>query len=55
MRLSTLLFATLRDDPAQADMVSHRLLVRAGYVRGWAPACTRCCRSGSPYTAASSR
>ncbi len=33
MRLSTLLFATLRDDPAEADMASHRLLVRAGYVR----------------------
>lgn len=33
MTLSTLLFATLRDDPAEADMASHRLLVRAGYVR----------------------
>ncbi|HEX2884224.1 MAG TPA: proline--tRNA ligase, partial [Candidatus Limnocylindria bacterium] len=26
-------FTTLRDDPADAEMVSHRLLVRAGYVR----------------------
>jgi len=25
--------ATLRDDPAEAEMPSHRLLVRAGYVR----------------------
>jgi prolyl-tRNA synthetase len=33
MRLSELLFATLRDDPADAEMASHRLLVRAGYVR----------------------
>ena len=33
MRLSRLFFATLRDDPADAEMTSHRLLVRAGYVR----------------------
>jgi len=33
MRLSELFFATLRDDPAEAEMSSHRLLVRAGYVR----------------------
>ena len=33
MRLSHLFFATLRDDPAEAEMTSHRLLVRAGYVR----------------------
>lgn len=32
-RLSTLLFKTLRDDPADAETASHRLLVRAGYVR----------------------
>ena len=33
MRLSHLFFATLRDDPNDAEMPSHRLLVRAGYVR----------------------
>ena len=33
MRLSQLFFTTLRDDPADAEMPSHRLLVRAGYVR----------------------
>jgi prolyl-tRNA synthetase len=33
MRLSRLFFTTLRDDPAEAEMASHRLLVRAGYVR----------------------
>jgi prolyl-tRNA synthetase len=33
MRLSQLFFTSLRDDPADAEMTSHRLLVRAGYVR----------------------
>src|SRR5437016_8658331 len=33
MRLSKLFFASLRDDPADAEMASHRLLLRAGYVR----------------------
>ncbi len=33
MRLSQLFFTTLRDDPAEAEMPSHRLLLRAGYVR----------------------
>jgi prolyl-tRNA synthetase len=33
MRSSQLFFTTLRDDPADAEMPSHRLLVRAGYVR----------------------
>lgn len=33
MRLSELFFTSLRDDPAEAEMASHRLLVRAGYVR----------------------
>ena len=33
MRLSHLFFTSLRDDPAEAEMPSHRLLVRAGYVR----------------------
>src|SRR5436190_22543298 len=33
MRMSELFFATLRDDPAEAEMASHRLLIRAGYVR----------------------
>ena len=33
MRLSKLFFASLRDDPADAEMASHKLLVRAGYVR----------------------
>ena len=33
MLLSRLFFTTLRDDPADAEMPSHRLLLRAGYVR----------------------
>jgi prolyl-tRNA synthetase len=33
MRLSNLFFTSLRDDPADAEMPSHRLLLRAGYVR----------------------
>jgi prolyl-tRNA synthetase len=35
--MSTLFLRTLRDDPADADTASHRLLVRAGYVRRAAP------------------
>jgi prolyl-tRNA synthetase len=35
--MSTLFLRTLRDDPADADVASHRLLVRAGYIRRAAP------------------
>jgi prolyl-tRNA synthetase len=37
LRLSTLFVRTRRDDPADAEAASHRLLVRAGYVRRVAP------------------
>ncbi len=33
MRLSQMLFLTLRDDPADAEIPSHKLLLRAGYIR----------------------
>jgi prolyl-tRNA synthetase len=33
LRMSTLFLRTLRDDPSDAEVASHRLLVRAGYVR----------------------
>lgn len=33
MRLSQLLFVTLREDPADAEIPSHKLLLRAGYIR----------------------
>ncbi len=36
-RLSHLFVRTLRDDPADAEVASHRLLVRAGYIRRQAP------------------
>lgn len=36
-RLSQLFLRTLRDDPADAEVDSHKLLVRAGYVRRIAP------------------
>ncbi|MGA5131769.1 proline--tRNA ligase [Streptomyces olivoreticuli] len=32
-RMSTTMLKTLRDDPADAETASHKLLVRAGYVR----------------------
>ena len=33
MRLSQSLFVTLREDPAEAEIPSHKLLLRAGYIR----------------------
>ncbi|WP_405365118.1 proline--tRNA ligase [Kitasatospora sp. NBC_00039] len=33
LRMSQLMLKTLRDDPADAETTSHKLLVRAGYVR----------------------
>jgi prolyl-tRNA synthetase len=33
MRMSTLFLRTLRDDPSDAEVDSHRLLVRAGFIR----------------------
>ncbi|MHC9579529.1 proline--tRNA ligase [Corynebacterium diphtheriae] len=36
-RLSTLFLRTLREDPADAEVPSHKLLVRAGYIRRTAP------------------
>jgi prolyl-tRNA synthetase len=37
LRMSTLFLRTLRDDPADAEVPSHRLLVRGGYIRRAAP------------------
>jgi len=36
-RLSQLFVRTLREDPVDAEVTSHRLLVRAGYIRRQAP------------------
>ncbi|NET60071.1 MAG: proline--tRNA ligase [Symploca sp. SIO2E6] len=33
MRLSQMLFVTLRENPAEAEIPSHQLLLRAGYIR----------------------
>ncbi|HVE64324.1 MAG TPA: aminoacyl--tRNA ligase-related protein, partial [Mycobacteriales bacterium] len=37
VRMSSLFLRTLREDPADAEVPSHKLLVRAGYVRRVAP------------------
>jgi prolyl-tRNA synthetase len=37
LRMSTLFLRTLREDPVDADVPSHRLLVRGGYIRRTAP------------------
>ncbi|HTJ34517.1 MAG TPA: proline--tRNA ligase [Dactylosporangium sp.] len=37
LKMSSLFLRTLREDPADAEVTSHRLLVRAGYVRRVAP------------------
>ncbi|HEX3297719.1 MAG TPA: proline--tRNA ligase [Nocardioides sp.] len=37
LRMSSLFVRTLRDDPADAEVPSHRLLLRAGYIRRNAP------------------
>lgn len=37
MRMSSLFLRTLRDDPVDAEVDSHKLLVRAGYIRRAAP------------------
>ena len=36
-RMSQLFLRTLREDPADAEVPSHKLLVRAGYIRRTAP------------------
>src|SRR5690349_7170719 len=35
--MSQLFLRTLRDDPADAEVASHKLLIRAGYIRPFAP------------------
>ncbi|MDQ3484977.1 MAG: proline--tRNA ligase [Actinomycetota bacterium] len=37
LRMSSLFLRTLREDPVDAELPSHRLLVRAGYIRRAAP------------------
>src|SRR6476661_5606350 len=54
MRMSELFLRTLRDDPADADVESHRLLLRAGFIRrvsagiySWLPLGSRVLRKTS--------
>ena len=54
MRMSELFLRTLRDDPADADVDSHRLLLRAGFIRrvsagiySWLPLGNRVLRKAS--------
>lgn len=37
LRMSHLFVRTLREDPAEAEVASHKLLIRAGYIRRAAP------------------
>ncbi|MEN9214198.1 MAG: proline--tRNA ligase [Gloeomargarita sp. DG02_4_bins_56] len=37
MRCSRMLLVTLREDPAEAEIISHKLLLRAGYIRRVSP------------------
>src|SRR5690606_21899300 len=37
LRMSKLFLRTLREDPADAELPGHKLLVRAGYIRRAAP------------------
>ena len=46
-RLSTSFIRTLREDPADAEVASHRLLVRACYVRRAAPGVCRRLSAGA--------
>ncbi len=51
-RMSHLFLRTLRDDPADAEVASHKLLVRAGYVRRIAPGGVLVAATGSAGAAA---
>ena len=56
MRMSELFLRTLREDPADAEVDSHRLLLRAGYIRRVVGrASTPGCRSGRGCCARSRR
>ncbi|HLS04482.1 MAG TPA: aminoacyl--tRNA ligase-related protein, partial [Actinomycetales bacterium] len=37
LRMSKLFLRTLREDPSDAELISHKLLLRAGYIRRAAP------------------
>lgn len=37
LRMSSLFLRTIREDPGDAELPSHRLLVRGGYIRRVGP------------------
>jgi len=41
MRWTQAFIPTLRDAPADAEAISHKLLVRGGFIRSWQPVLTR--------------
>ena len=55
LRMSALFLRTLRDDPVDAEVPSHRLLVRAGYIRRVASGSDPGCRSATSCSTASPR
>ena len=54
-RASKLHLPTLRDAPADAEALSHKLLVRGGFIRQVSAGCGRSCRSAGASTGKSSR
>ena len=46
MRLSRYFLPILRETPKEAEIVSHRLMLRAGMIRQEAAGISRSCRSG---------
>lgn len=47
MRLSRYFLPVMRETPKEAEIVSHRLMLRAGMMRQESPAFMHFCRSGS--------
>ena len=47
MRLSRFFMPILKENPKEAEIVSHRLMLRAGMVRQQSPASIPGCRSAS--------
>ncbi len=48
-RLSQMLFVTLREDPAEAELISHKLLLRGGFIRRLSPGIYGGCRSSGGF------
>ena len=46
MRVSQFFFTTLKEAPSEAELISHQLMLRAGYIKRAPAASTPGCRSG---------